>query len=310
MKIYFSQSLQAYLSYAKLRRLSPNTLRDYNHTFKLFQSFLQKDMPIANITKHQIQEFLAGYDYLSEKTVLNYHTALSALWTWAVNEELINRNIVRQVNPPRPIKQTINPFTVNDIKLLLDATQYSRPYQRKGEQSTTRHSLPNVKRNLAIIFTLLDTGLRASEFCAIKISDIDFTNHQIEILGKGKKMRLVSFSERTSEVINAYLAMKSHIRSINRPLFTGRNDEVSLTRSGLASTIKRLGNRAGVAHAYPHRFRHTFAINFLRNGGNIFSLQYLLGHSTLEMVKHYLQISEQDCAIAHRKASPITNWKL
>ena len=67
---------------------------------------------------------------------------------------------------------------------------------------------------------------------------------------------------------------------------------------------------SGVRKVYPHRFRHTFAISFLRNGGNIYVLQQILGHSTLDMVKRYLKLAEQDVVNAHRIASPVANWNL
>jgi len=71
-----------------------------------------------------------------------------------------------------------------------------------------------------------------------------------------------------------------------------------------------MSHPCGVVHAYPHRFRHTFAVNFLRNHGDVYSLQAILGHTTLKMCKVYLALAQQDTDNAHRRASPADNWRL
>jgi integrase/recombinase XerD len=111
----------------------------------------------------------------------------------------------------------------------------------------------------------------------------------------------------TSRAIWRYLTTRPDARP-DDPLFANHLGRPSpVTHFHL---ISRLGERAGIPNANAHRFRHTFAINFLRNGGNAYTLQRLLGHYTMEMTKTYLALAAQDDSDSHRRASPVANWRL
>lgn len=105
-----------------------------------------------------------------------------------------------------------------------------------------------------------------------------------------------------------YLAARKDTRP-DDPLFASKMNR-PMNRTKLAETFSNIGKRAGVPHLHPHRLRHTFAIMYLRNGGNAYSLQHMLGHSSLEMVKHYLQLAQVDIDNVHRRASPVDNLRL
>jgi integrase/recombinase XerD len=83
-----------------------------------------------------------------------------------------------------------------------------------------------------------------------------------------------------------------------------------MQRRSLTTLISRIGERAGVPNAYPHRFRHTFAVNYLRNGGDSLALKAVLGHTSLRMVDHYARLATEDLAAIQRTADPADNWKL
>lgn len=194
------------------------------------------------------------------------------------------------------------------IRKLLNSLKRSRTYSRPGEKEID-HALKHADRNRAIILMLLDTGIRATELCELTIGDVDIENGRVHVIhGKGDKERFLPFSNRTGQALWRYLTRREKPKQ-DDPLFEtiyGRH----LSRTELAHILSNIGNRAGVEKAHPHRFRHTFAINYLRNSGDPFTLQEILGHSTMEIVKIYLKLAETDLASAHRRASPVDNWRL
>lgn len=306
-QITFSQALEGYLLHADARRLSPHTIADYTNTFRKFQDFLCDDPPISAITTDQVRAFLASRDHLSKKTLLNYHTGLSALWTWATEENLVEHHIIRKVKRPKPEEPAIKSYTRGDVEAMLDACNHTRLHTMRGKLDC-RRSRPTALRDKTIILVLVDTGIRASELCHIKIGDVDKRNKRIFIWGKGAKERIVYMGTSTAQTIWRYLTTRDNVHS-DDPLFITENDR-ALSRDSLCHLVIHIGRNAGIPDANVHRFRHTFAINFLRNGGNAYTLQRLLGHSTLKMTKTYLALAEQDDSDNHRRASPVTNWRL
>jgi site-specific recombinase XerD len=277
-KLPLSKATEGFILSCKARKLSVNTLADYERTLKKFIIHVG-DTPINDITKTQVEAFLAAQPF-SSKTVLNYHIGLSALWTWAYSEGYVDQHILRMVSKPRPKKVVVQPFTDVEIRAMLSSVKR------------------NADRDRAVILILLDTGLRASELCGLENTDIDLASRRLKVLGKGNKERLVPFSPRTATAIFRYMSTEDNYRPFG------------FTRTSLAHLTQQIGIRAGVRGAHPHRFRHTFAVTYLRNGGDPYTLQEILGHSTMEMVKTYLSIAQVDVDTAHRRASPVEGWKL
>lgn len=214
---------------------------------------------------------------LSPKTIRNVWIVMSAFFSWASREYDFD-NPMKDVPPPRFQKVPVAIFTQEDIRALLKACMYSR----KAE-----------------------------------ISDVDVKHGRLDIQNgvgggaKGGKGRTINVSKVTRQALWRYLQDRDDIDGdgSEAPLFV-----VSGIRRFNAGTlrqlIKRIGNRAGVLNVYPHKFRHTFALTYLRAGGDVFKLQALLGHSSLDMVRYYAQIAQVDVEKAHRKASPVDNWRL
>jgi site-specific recombinase XerD len=296
MNITFSQTVKEYFEARRAQRYSEHTLLDYNNTFTKFQHFLGEDPLLENITPRIIVHFMGSTTNVSKKTALNYHTGLSSLWGWAAKNGYCHQNIVRLVEPPKPGIRTVIPLSRGEVSLLVEAAS-------EGRCS---------KRDIAIILTLLDTGARASELCELKIKDLNTAGRYVRVVGKGDKERQLKVCGRSLEVIIEYLderGIKVSRKYHNTPLFA-TNKGNKLERDALRLLMERLADRCGVYPVHAHRFRHTFAINFLRNGGNIYTLQDFLGHTALDMVKIYLQLAQIDIDRDHDRASPVKVWGL
>ena len=305
--ITFSQSIEGYLLAANARRLSPNTINDYSFTFHKFKQYLGDDPPIADISVRDIQIFLSNQNNISKKTLLNYHTGLSALWTWCLDEELVNEHILHKVKRPKPEIRVIRPYTQAEVQAMLSVLKASKIYTRPGKRECS-HKLLLADRNKAIIYLLLDTGIRASELGNLRIHHVDVRNHRITVMGKGSKQRTNPFSARTGQILWRYLALRNKDTAADYLFVT--NEGRNLVRTRILNILRVIGDRAGVQGVNVHRFRHTFAINYLRNGGDPYSLQIMLGHSTMDMVKRYLLIAQADLDKSHKLASPVDNWRL
>jgi integrase/recombinase XerD len=174
---------------------------------------------------------------------------------------------------------------------------------------------PSSNRDQAIVLMLLDTGLRATELCSLIINDVDLKTGKVTIRhgvaggAKGGKGRTVYLGKVARKAVWRYLASREDGDDSDAPLFISHADR-AFNKDSLRVLINRLGDRAEIKKAYPHKFRHTFAITYLRSGGDVFTLQSLLGHGSLDMVRHYAQIAEVDVEQAHRKASPADNMRL
>jgi len=280
---------------------SLHTVDDYQVTFKRLVEFL-RDPEFEAITTNDLRRFLAHLadEYeLGHKSLSNAWIALSSLWTWA-ETELKTPHIIRgKLKRPKFTTPTVDPFNRNEITLLLDAAQPDRGIRRQR---------PTGIRDRAIILVLLDTGIRAQEFCDLEVQDYDQGRGRLHIRhGKNDKQRFVPVGQRAQKTLWRYLATRERTPP-NAPLFatvTGNH----LDRNNLRHLLDRIGNHAGVNNVFPHRFRHTFAIEFLRAGGDLLTLQAILGHETLEMARRYAKLADQDIDQAG-KNSPADNWKL
>jgi len=254
--------------------------------------------------EYKPKRFSGDESPLSEATIDNHWKMIRSFYNWITPILSINRP---DLELPRPKYQSpqIIPFTQEEVKRLLDSSQFTQVVKQSGR--TYQIKRQNADRDKAILLILLDTGMRLGELTRLCIGDVNLENGEIYIRpyrdGRKSKSRTVFLGARTRQAVWKYIAKQQATPDQSEPLIT-------LTGASIRISISRIGANAKVSNAHPHKFRHTFAISYLRNHGDIFTLQRILGHSTLEMTRKYLDIVKADIGEAHKRASPVDNWRL
>ena len=319
--LLFSKALIGFVQAKQAEGLSLRTVYTYRRDLEQWVA-RQGDLPVNEITSTHVRAYLAYLrtDYvprrlnnkndkpLSAKTIRNVWATFSAFFTWAKHEFGVP-DPMDDIPAPKYQKATVLPLTQEQVEALIKVCERSSEAQTTDRHKYTFRRATAV-RDRAIIKVLLDTGLRATELCQLKVGDYDTQTGDIRVrLGKGGKSRMVYVQKNARRDLWRYLSSREDGEDPDAPLFLGRTDK-PMNKDGLRHLLLRLGERAGVKNCHPHRMRHTFAIEFLRGGGDVFSLQKLLGHSSLDMVRHYLHIAQVDVRNAHRRASPVDKWRL
>ena len=289
---------------------SKTTIPGYERTFGRLVVFLG-DPEFGAITASDVRRFLVhlaeGFG-LSKRSVHDAWIPLSSLWTWAEGELGATHVIRGKVKQPGFTKRTIDALTQEQVLAILAAALHGKSYATPSGQLVSP-ARPTADRERAIILTLLDSGVRAAELCALTVGDYDAKRGRLHVRhGKGDKARFVTVGARCQKAIWRYMNRDRVGATLKEPLFATRTG-AHIDRTALRQTLARIGDRAGVPNVHPHRFRHTYAINFLRNGGNLLTLKELLGHESLTMVQRYARIVEADIDAAQAH-SPADNWRL
>lgn len=198
------------------------------------------------------------------------------------------RNPIRKVKAPKVPIEPLEPASKQAIEAILE---------------TCKSNFFGI-RDKAIILILLDTGIRASELLAINREDIDAVTGSILIRrGKGGKPRTAFLGKITRKALRAYLRK---LKKDKGYLWKMRTSE-RMTYNALRMMLKRRANLIGVDAPMPHSFRRLFALSMLRAGVDLMSLQLLMGHADLSILRRYLKQTDNDLLEAHIKGSPVDN---
>lgn len=198
-------------------------------------------------------------------------------------------NPVSRVRCPKVPDDELEPISVEDVKALVGACE--------------RRTFGGC-RDRVMVLALLDTGCRASEFVSLRMSDVNLGTGAVTVRqGKGRKFRVVFLGSVTRRELGRYLRFRAEALPAD-PLWVTSTGG-GLTYFGLREVIRRLAARAGIEAPSLHAFRRAFALACLRSGMDLISLQRLMGHSDLTVLRRYLNQTSDDLAAAHRRFGPV-----
>jgi site-specific recombinase XerD len=232
---------------------------------------------------------------LSSYTINCYLRSIRAFWSWLLSEGIVDYNPFTRVRLPRTQQKIIPTLSEDQILRVLSVI----------DMDTTEGF-----RNCAIVLTLLDTALRVSELASIRMDDLWLDQGVLRVMGKGGKERLIPIGGEVQRVLWRYINhCRTQPRNQNLDFLFLTRDGDKMTKGRIEMIMKKYGEKASIrgVRCSPHTLRHTAAVRFLRNGGDVFSLQRMLGHSNLEMTRHYCELADVDVKRAHIAASPVDN---
>ncbi|MBI3960233.1 MAG: tyrosine-type recombinase/integrase [Chloroflexi bacterium] len=293
-----SLAISDFLLDRQARNQTPSTLRWYRRCVAMWRDYLltQNVTQIEDVTPAHVRRFIV---HLSERGhtpggVVTLFTGVKAFLRWYGEEYTpANWNPLAKVKAPKRPQERLDPLSLSHFQAMVDACP--------------RRTF-NGDRDRALLMLLLDTGIRHQELTDLALGDVDANSGQVIVrMGKGRKGRAVFIGAKTRRALLAYYR---HRESLDNDLALWvKRDGERLTKAGIRQVVRRAALRAGVDEPGMHEFRRAFAVNSLRNGMDVATLQRLLGHSSLEVVNRYLALVEDDLRTASGKYGVVDNLK-
>jgi site-specific recombinase XerD len=293
---------------------SPRTITWYSANLRQFLDYLEsRNLPdvVDGIDVRVVREYidyllgrnrLADHrhcrierELLSRATVHGHVRTLKAFLRWLFREGFVQVDISANLRLPKVPDKIISALSDEEIRSILSTFS-------SGDLCDVR--------NKTIFMILIDTGLRIGELINLKMDDVRLGGGVLKVMGKGQKERIVPIGNNAQRALHKYLLLRP------RPAHAGVDNIFlsihgkALSENSMKLMFARLSRRSKVERLHAHLCRHTFATRFLMNGGDIFTLQRILGHSSLEMVRHYANLASSYMVLQHQKFSPLDRLNL
>lgn len=274
-----TKAYEMFMQEQKFRGNSKETISYYKICLNMFMNYCGSDLDVSDLDVILFK----GYQlYLSENkdikrvSVRTYSRAVRVFYRYLYFEDIIDINI-NKLKLIKADKEVIMPLTDIEVKQLLNSFE---PLTFLGE------------RDKLMCMLMLDCGLRRGEVVKLKLSDIDKSKRTMIINGKGSKQRIVPFGKTVKNQLMLYLALRTEKPCYSDSLFL-TIERKPITANTIKMLFQRLKSSSGISRLYPHLLRHTFATNYIIQGGNLEVLRVLLGHSSISITQIYIHLAAQ-----------------
>lgn len=270
--------LKTYCACISLDGKSPKTIYQYSRTIKRLADTVGKKY--RSMTAYDVRLFFALQKEhgVSNRSIENMRSYISAFFQWMQREEYITVNPVARIKPIQYTDDVKQPFSNVDIDRLRGACK--NPKER------------------AIIEVLLSSGVRVSELCALNIDDVNIHDKTVHVRhGKGDKARITYIDDLAVMHLRHYMSTR---KDDNEALFVNYR-KTRMSSGGAEHIIKTVGSRAGIEKTHPHRFRRTLATTLAKRGMAVQDIQKILGHSDIATTMIYVSVSDQRAKLEYQK---------
>lgn len=272
--------LKMFLDAKRIEGCSDRTIKYYRVTIE----YLLKNVvsPIRKITTEMMRAYLVDYQKINncgKTTVDNIRRNISSFFSWLEEEDYILKSPMRRIHKIKTQKTVKNIISDEEIEKLRD-------------------NCKNI-RDTAMIDLLYSTGIRVGELVKLNIEDIDFSERECVVFGKGDKERRVYFDAKSKIHLKNYIESR---KDNNPALFVTLNAPYDrLKISGVEIRIRELGRMLNLEKVHPHKFRRTMATRAIDKGMPIEQVQKILGHSQIDTTMQYAIVNQNNVKASHRK---------
>ena len=272
--------LKMFLDAKRIEGCSDRTIKYYRVTIEhLLKNVVS---PIRKITTEMMRAYLVDYQKINncgKTTVDNIRRNISSFFSWLEEEDYILKSPMRRIHKIKTQKTVKNIISDEEIEKLRD-------------------NCKNI-RDTAMIDLLYSTGIRVGELVKLNIEDIDFSERECVVFGKGDKERRVYFDAKSKIHLKNYIESR---KDNNPALFVTLNAPYDrLKISGVEIRIRELGRMLNLEKVHPHKFRRTMATRAIDKGMPIEQVQKILGHSQIDTTMQYAIVNQNNVKASHRK---------